>query len=332
MMKVTLMSPSVHSHVRPLLPWAAYPDGPLRVIAGWDGANTDALELVRWLGSSLPLTVQVVSALSPKHSSSGGKKGKKQLKKQCESAAAEVRGTLKDFVGPDYWAEEPARVVASAHQSSSLAEAVRDFRADMILLGGKAKKSKSRVLASVAETLLGSGSARPLALAPRNPRLSKKGVTRVSYVFLHPGGFADSPGLSESSLLAARLGVPMRLLALSPEPPSGADFDASLDSPKDAARWYEASLSDLDYARDAAFEAVSRVDEASAADLVLEPEVAVGGGWKQAVHSVKWKKGDLACIGFRPTGQLQRVFGGNPTSAFLRHVPAPALIFPCPGA
>ena len=128
----------------------------------------------------------------------------------------------------------------------------------------------------------------------------------------------------QQARIAARLGVPIRLLAMSPDNLSGADFDANINTPSDSAEWYEAALGHLDVARDNVFEAASQAPGAT----VVEVDVAVDHGWKRAMHSVKWKKGDLACFAFRRQSQFKRVFFSGPTSEFLRHCPAPSLIFP----
>ncbi|MCT1555638.1 hypothetical protein EKI51_07985 [Corynebacterium sanguinis] len=307
--------------------WTVDSDSPLRIIAGWSDKDTEALQLACWIGRSVPITVQVVApspatwkALGPP----SGKKFRKWLQRESDEYSNRARSALKSQLGKEQWADEPVRMATSASDSSSLIEVARDFGADVVVLGSRSTRPKGTFLVStVADSLLDANSV-PLVVAPRHPKLSKKGITRITYVYLGYDGFDYPSGLHQAARIAARLEVPIRLLAMSPDNLSGADFDTSIDTPSDSAQWYEATLGHLDLARDSVFEAASQAPGST----VIEVDVAVDHGWKRAMHSVKWKKGDLACFSFRRQSQFKRVFFSGPTSEFLRHCPAPSLIFP----
>ena len=313
----------------PELLWAVDSDSPLRLVAGWSTKDIDAVELSAWLSRTLPVSVQVVAAVPPPSlwksaGSSSSKKLRKKFREESEAFSKRVRSTLKSHVDKENWADDPARLLASSSETSALLEAVRDFSADLLVLGSRAKQPKGSVFAtSLADTLLAAATV-PVLVAPRNPKLSKKGITRVNYVFLGDGGFDHSSGLEHAAHLASRLGVPIRLLGMSPDSPSGSDFDVSVDAPSECAAWYESALSQLDIMRDSVNEFTADAPQAPTVEL----DVAVGSGWKEATRSVKWKKGDLVCLAFRGENQLKRVLSGSPTTEFLRHSPTPALIFP----
>ncbi|WP_092150829.1 universal stress protein [Corynebacterium mycetoides] len=322
--------------LRPLTsttPWDNPLSDPLRVTAAWHGANggsnDEVLQLAGWLGKSVPLAVQVVAPATWASSTPAtGKKFKKLLRDQSEAFAATARTALEEYVEEEMWALEPARMMASTSESSSLTRAADELDAHMILLGSRARKPKGTLLVSSLVDSLLESTTKPLLIVPQNLKLSKKGVTRVNYIFPGRNGLERNAGLWEATALARRIGVPIRLIAISPDTLTGSDLDASLDTPNTSAQWYESALGKLDHARDAVIDAAHALDPPADDGLVVEVAVAVDHGWKKAVHSVKWKKGDLACLAVRPTTQLKWVFGKAHPGKFLRHVPAPALIFP----
>ncbi|QPK83206.1 universal stress protein [Corynebacterium qintianiae] len=315
--------------------WAVDSDSPLRIVAGWNEADTETMQLACWLGKSTPISVQVVASAPTTWKSPGTANERvfrKWLQEESETFAQKAHSLLKKHVERNQWAAQPARMMASTNECASLQQAAQDFGADLVLLGSRAGRPKGTFfISSAADTLLETAP-RPLVVAPKNLRLSKKGVTRVNYLFLGRDGFHHDSGLQSAAGLAVRMGVPIRLIVMSPDTLSEADFDASIDSPNNTAEWYESSLGQLDHVRDTVIESVPAAlpaaHSASTSPLVVEAEVAVGRGWKKAVHSVQWKKGDLACFAFRHQNQLKRVFSHSCTGAFLRHVPTPALIFP----
>lgn len=317
----------------PKLLWSVDSDRPLRLIAGWSTGDTDAVELSAWLSKTLPVRVQVVAAVPPPSlwksaGNSSSKKKRKKLREESDAFAKRVRSTLKSHVDEENWADDPARLLTSSSETSALINAVRDFSADLLVLGSRARQPKGSVfLTSLADTLLAAATV-PVLVAPRNQKLSKKGITRVNYVFLGDGGFDHSAGIEHAAHLASRLGVPLRLLGMSPDSPSGSDFDVSVDAPSECAAWYESALSRLDIMRDSVCEFTADSPESP----TVEVDVAVGSGWKQATRSVKWKKGDLVCLAFRRKNQLKHVLSGSPTTEFLRHSATPALIFPARAA
>ena len=78
--------------------------------------------------------------------------------------------------------------------------------------------------------------------------------------------------------------------------------------------------------RDQAFSVCNQIEGCEGLDV--ETLLASGKGWKRAIDSVKWKKGDLLCLGSQPSGQLKRVFVGTREGEFIRFAPVPVLIYP----
>ena len=311
---------------RPFEPATYTPERPLRIVVGWDKSGSDGIELAAWFGKSLPISVSVISA-APRtwKKPISRKKHEKWLKAETEKFTRLADGVLKEHLPRSQWAAEHCTLIDAQDEAAALTEAAKRLSADIIFLGSAAKLKKARFLASsVAEAIMHS-SPLPLGLAPKGLKLSKKGITRINYVFLRPDRGQDTSGLRAAARLAARLGVPLRLVSLSPEPPGEAVFDAAIGSPEEVADWHEASLSLLDLARDEVFAATS--SEASA-PLEVETCLANGSGWKKATACLKWKKGDLICLGSHPAAPHRRVFVGSRASEFLRFAPAPVVIYP----
>ena len=76
----------------------------------------------------------------------------------------------------------------------------------------------------------------------------------------------------------------------------------------------------LDRARDCIQEKFPELDVTS--------EIGSGAGWGGAVDSLKWKKGDLLCLGSSPMGPIERVFIGSTATELLPHVGVPVLVCP----
>ena len=114
--------------------------------------------------------------------------------------------------------------------------------------------------------------------------------------------------------------MPLRIIAFSPQEQTD---DLSL-----AAEWNESTLGLLDRARDQAYGVASAMGPACADNFDVHAFVASGKGWKRSIDSVKWKKGDLLCMGSQPSDQLKRVFVGSREGEFIRFAPVPVIIHP----
>lgn len=300
------------------------PERPLRIVVGWDKSSTDGIELAAWFGKSFPVAVSVISAVPRSWKKPiSRKKYRKWLKAQNEAFTRHADAALTEHLPRSQWAEEECRLIDAQDEASALTEAARQMSADIIFLSSAAKPKKARFLASsVAEAVMRS-SPLPLGLAPKGLKLSKKGITRVNFLYLCPDRDQDTSGLRAAAGLAARLDVPLRLVSLSPEQRDDL-LDATIGSPEEVADWHEASLSLLDVARDEAVAAAAPY----AHPLEVETYLANGSGWKKAVDCLKWKKGDLICLGSHPAAAHRKVLVGSQASEFLRFAPAPVVIYP----
>lgn len=295
----------------------------LRIVVGWDSSNsnnTEAIEFAAWLGRSLPVKVQVMSATKSSWANSvSEKKHKKWLKRAREEFRDRVDDALDGVVPRSQRAKHVARLIEKTSSTEPLYDAAAAFNADMIVMGSRAKTSKKRFRpTSVAEELMHS-STLPLGLAPKHVKLSKKGITRVTYALIDSDEISGTgtrdrfPGLAYAASLASVIGVPLRIIAFSPD-------ERSSEFSHELAAWNESTLGLLDRVRDQAFEVSDSLD--------VQTLLASGRGWKRAVDSVKWKKGDIMCLGSQPSGQLKRVFVGTREGEFIRFAPVPVVIYP----
>lgn len=300
----------------------------LRVVVGWDAQNTEAVEFAAWLGRSLPVKVQVVSAVTDGWKKPlSGKKYRKWFSRRAAEFELQARKVLKANVPRSQWAKQCAQLVDRSDVAGTLYQSAEEFTADLILLGSKAKTAKSRFRpSSVADALMHSSPV-PLGLAPKGVSLSRKGITRVTYALVEasksakPQGEGRFSGLPYAATLACVLGVPLRIIAFSPE-------EQTAEFTPEAAEWNESTLGLLDRARDQAFSVATALDPAFGDTFDVQSFVASGKGWKRAVDSVKWKKGDLMCIGSQPSDQFKRVFVGTREGEFIRFAPVPVIIHP----
>lgn len=304
-------------------------EGELRIVVGWDSSNSnnkEALEYAAWLGRSLPVKVQVMATTKSSWTTSmSGKKYKKWLKRSQESFHKQVEKALDGVLPASQRAPKVARLVERASGTEPLYDVARTFNADMIILGSRAKTAKSRFRPTSEADQLMHSSTLPLGLAPKHLTLSKKGVTRVTYALIDSdeitgdGNRERFPGLAYAATMACIVGVPLRIVAFSPDERAG-EFSHEL------AAWNETTLGLLDRVRDQAFSVCNQIEGCEGLDV--ETLLASGKGWKRAIDSVKWKKGDLLCLGSQPSGQLKRVFVGTREGEFIRFAPVPVLIYP----
>lgn len=297
-------------------------DSPVRIVVGWDVANTEAVELAAWLGRSMPVAVQVVAGVhSPlvRTLTKGSKKRKKRLREATEAFRSRVVKTLDEHLPRSQWSADVARLVDQTDTVRSLYDTAADFDADLIVLGSRAKSPKGRFRPTTLADELMSSSPVPLALAPRGVKLSKKGITRINYAIVDSDHAAeqDFAGLRYATSLACWLRLPLRIIAFS-----------SVDYGDQPAEWNEAVLGMLDRARDDAWSTAAELIPDRLEQFDVHSSVSAAKSWKRAIDSVKWKKGDLLCLGSQPSGQLKSVIVGTREGEFVRFASVPVIICP----
>lgn len=307
-------------------------DAPARLLIAWhpDSPGTEALELAAWLSRTTDVRIRVVSTfVRPWPSSSLSKLGGKYRKwvaRQAAAAEKAVKNALTDAgVDREFWDEEISVFADGPSESVLLTEAANAFGAQLVILGSDAAAPKGRFLAGTTADSLLHSSPKPLGLAPRAVKLSKRGVTRMNFAFLESLGTENDPSLHFAAGLAAKWGVSLRILAFSPSGIADMPFNDKLDLSRELVdEWREHSLAMLDRAHDAVHDAYP--------DLPVESEIGTGVGWAGAIDALKWKKGDLLILGSNPMGAIERVFVGSTATEFLRHVQVPVVIHPSPNA
>ena len=288
--------------------------------------NAAVFEFAAWLSRTTDIRVRGVTTFTrPWPSSSVSKLGGKykkwfqNLESRYESRT--IKALKRADVDKSHWDATVSTFADGPSESVLLTHAAEEFNADLILLGSDATAPKGRFLAgSTADALLHSSPV-PLGLVPRGVKLSKKGVTRVNYAFTSENGNAHDRGLMYAAQLASDWGVPLRILSFSSAGIADGSASDSLDLPSLlSSEWREHSLAMLDSARD---EVLSIHPS-----LVVTSEIGSGWGWNGAINALKWKKGDLLCLGSRRADTISRVFVGTETMEIIRNSPVPTIIYP----
>ena len=303
-------------------------EAPARILVAWrpDSPGTEAIDFAAWLSRTTDVQIRVVSTLTRPWPASSfsrlGGKYRKWIRKQAEACEVAVKRALNNAgVEKHQWDEQYSLFLDGPSESVLISEAATEFDAHLIILGSDAAAPKGRYIAgSTADALLHS-SPIPLGLAPRAVRLSKRGVTRVSYAFLETEIDENDPSLHYAADLADTWEVDMRILAFSPSGIADQPFHDKLDFSRELIdEWREHSLAVLDRSHDVVAE--------QHPDLSVESDIGSGTGWAGAIDALKWRKGDLLILGSTTPGALERVFVGSTATEFLRHVHMPVLIHP----
>lgn len=306
----------------------ANPDIPLRILVAWSPSmnNTESLDVAAWLAHSTKTRIRVLSTfIQPWVGTSLSKLGgkyKKWLKQETTATEQAVKDALGQAgIDKNAWAKRYSVVADGANRPQLLTDAASDFSADLILLSPGQAAPKNRIMAgSTADALLHCSPV-ALGLIPRGVKLSKHGVTRMNFAYTDPRGKKNDPSLLTAAAMAARLGVPLRILAFSPEGLVKAPMNNKVDVAKElTSDWREHSLALLDRARDHVAEKFP--------ELEVSADIGSGRGWRGAVDSLKWKKGDLVFVGSTPQGKLARVFLGSVATELLPHLTVPVLVNP----
>lgn len=299
-----------------------------RILISWTPASggTEPIEYAAWLARTTPVEVRVLSAfVQPWHEVSmqklGGKYNKwfAQEAKACKQA---VKNTLRAAGIPrEQWDKEYSVLMDGPSKPQLLTQVAEEFDADLVLLGPNQGAAKGRFLAgSTADSLL-HYSPVPVGLSPRAAKLSKHGVTRLNFALTEEQSIDDVPALIDAAFLASTWNVPLRIIVFSSHGLVNAPINDNLDVALElTSQWREHSLGRLDIARE-------RVGE-HFPDLEIRTEIGSGKGWRAAVDSLKWKKGDLICLGSSPMGTLERVFIGSRATELLPHLSVPIIVWP----
>ena len=300
---------------------------PLRVLMTWrpESAGEEAAQYVAWLSRTQPLIVRTATVISRVWTQQPGSRENEEFSQwiEAESAAcaASAQQALLDAGVPSSMldSEIPSVVSTDHSETSVLIDAAKDFSADLMLLGSHPAAPRGRFrIGSTADALLHCSPV-PLGLAPRDAKLSKRGVTRVNCSYVDTE--QSHQALRHAADLAARWNVPLRLVAFSPRGatmyPTAVPFSENYDM---MVEWREQALALLDRGKDRAL--------ARHPELHVQTEAGAGYGWSGAINDMKWKKGDLLIMGSSVLGDFNRVFIGPSTNQILRHSPVPVLISP----
>ncbi|QFQ03408.1 Universal stress protein family protein [Corynebacterium urogenitale] len=300
---------------------------PLRVLMTWrpESAGDETAQFIAWLSRTEPLIVRTATVISRVWSEQPGSRQhaeyERWLAEESAACAASAQKALRDAGVPQSMldAEIPSVVVTDHSETSVLISAAKDFDADLMLLGSHPAAPRGRFrIGSTADALLHC-SPFSLGLAPRDPKLSKRGVTRVNCSYVDTE--QSHQALRHAADLAARWNVPLRLVAFSPRGatmyPTEVPFTENSDM---MVEWREQAMALLDRGKD---RALSRHP-----DLSVEIAAGAGYGWSGAINDMKWKKGDLLVMGSSVLGDFNRVFIGPSTNQILRHAPVPVVISP----
>lgn len=299
---------------------------PLRVLVSWSPSSTgtEAIEFAAWLARSTPVQIRVVSTISQPLTVTSLSKLSGSYKQWFKKERATCERTVKQAldgagVGKDQLDKNVSVLLAGPSRPQLLEQAATDFNAHVILLGANQSAPKGRFFSgSTADALL-HYSPLPVGLTPRGIKLSKHGVTRINFAFTELGR-ADDPALRHAACIAQRGGIPLRILAFSAKGLVDVPLEYSPTFPSDAPNWREHSLSLLDRAHDFIAEAFPEIS--------VTTDIGSGHGWSGAVDSLKWKKGDLLCLGSSPMGPIERVFIGSTATELLPHLGVPVLVCP----
>lgn len=297
-----------------------------RILVAWSPAatGTEAIDVAAWLARTIDIELRVVTTLlrpwrGPSIAKMGGKY-KKWFKKECIALEKAVTARLTEAgISTSAFADPVSLLLDGTNEPQLLAQAGEKFNADVIILGSGAAAPKGRFRAgTTADTLLNT-STTPLGLAPRAPKLSKRGITRINFAYVDHK-FTEQAVL-KAAALAERFGTELRILAISPTGLGDALTGEDLSIPSELAlEWRENSFAALDRLADHLHE--------HHPNLSITTDIGSGIGWSGALEAIKWKKGDLLTFASTPTPTLERVLGGSQTSEILKHVQVPVLMLP----
>ncbi|MES9540176.1 universal stress protein [Actinomadura sp. NPDC000600] len=311
--------------------------GGLRVLVGYspDERGDDALALAALVWSAAqsdrnaPLTVVHVHPPAwPAHGpGSVDAEWVAYLREQAEEALARAAARLGELGVPSQ--ELDLRVHAHRGSGRGLMEAARETGADLVVIGSAPGGNPHRIaLGSTADRLL-HDSPVPVMLAPRgyaedsphhtrvvHPHHPARRLERMTVAYWPPRGLEDLTAMAD---LAARLGLPVRLLTLVLRPPGPAARLGGVER----ALGRQAAQADEDL-REAAGLLGARFGDGMPVERLAE----VGSGVSGTLGAVDMLPGEvLACLSGHH-GPLLRVFLGERSGKIVRAAPCPVVVLP----
>ncbi|RAV31459.1 universal stress protein [Corynebacterium heidelbergense] len=301
-------------------------DGPLRILMTWspDSSGDETAQFAAWLARTQPVEIRTATVISRAWSNQPNAQQRKEYNKwlqlESEANARAAQSALLAAGVPRRMldAELPSAIMVDHSETTALITAAQEFQADVVLIGSHPAAPRGRFrIGSTADALLHCAPL-PLGLAPRAPKLSKRGVTRVNCAYVDTE--QSHQALRKAADLAARWGVPLRLVAFSPRGATMHPTAVPFNDTSMMVEWREQALALLDRGRDRAL--------ARHGNLSVETETGSGYAWSGALSALKWKKGDLLVLGSSVLGDFNRVFIGPSTNQILRYAPVPVLVSP----
>lgn len=308
-----------------------------RILLAWrpgDGApgsaGADTAATVAWIARSGPVLVRpvcVIPRVWPEDNdpTTPGDPFEKWVAEENAASLADARAALLAAGVPEEFIDtaNAGGPVLSHSETTAIITAATDFQADFILIGSRRDAPTGRFRAGATADALLHCAPLPVLVTPRDVALSSHGITRVNCAYADTE--QSRQALRHAADLATAHGVPLRLVAFSP---TGATMyptrvplptiENAGDAGNTTDRWRASA--------DAIIERGSRRALERHPGLEIQTGVGTGAGWEEAVHTLRWKKGDLLVVGSSVLGDFNRVFIGPSTNQILRHSPAPVLV------
>ncbi|MDO5684864.1 MAG: universal stress protein [Bifidobacterium sp.] len=216
-------------------------------------------------------------------------------------------------------AKEPFEFISRSSETAAITQAATDCNADFVVIESSPDAPDGRFQAgSTADALLHCAPV-SLALTPRSPKFSKKGIARVNCTYVDTEQSKEA--LRKACDLAHLWGIPLRLVAFAPRGASMYPTQTPYHhEDEDMVEWREQALALLDRGRDRAL--------ARHADLDVEMAIGTGHDWSGAMENINWKKSDVLIVGSSTLGVFGQVFLGSSTNQIVKHSPVPTIIVP----
>ncbi|MDO5672530.1 MAG: universal stress protein [Actinomycetaceae bacterium] len=196
--------------------------------------------------------------------------------------------------------------------TEGLLHAVEEFRPDCLVMGGGRHGAFGTVSLSPISTSLLHASTEPVALAPRGYR--ERHIKKISRVTAFIGRLPSSGRIiQESTNLARRAGVPLRLVSLLP-----------LDNYENRVEEHIGTQAAQDHAQNALAMARERLPE----DIETSTELALGHTIEDATQRLSWLPDEVAMLGSSRLAAPRRLFLGSVANSILRVMPVPLIIVP----
>ncbi|MCD0453720.1 universal stress protein [Actinocorallia sp. API 0066] len=217
---------------------------------------------------------------------------------------------------------EPVELLVGANRGSGrgLAKLASKAGAGVVAIGSAPGGPRAGIaLGSTADQLL-HGSPVPVMIAPKgyaDRRL--EGFDRVTVAYLRVP--ESTPAVALAAEVAARRGIPLRLLTFAVDSPVRGKGNAAM-AEQQLRRLVDTLENDLALAAREAAEGSTLTKR----DVLTQ--VAEGRDAAQAVTGAGWTEGDLLVCASSASGPLRRVFMGDMSMKIIRSVPCPALILP----